>query len=120
MLLQFQILALIFERIGTEDEPTLMIDVRTPQEYKGPHGHIKNTKLIPLGELMNNPDVIKDYKEEEIITICHSGSRSMMAAQLLARAEFKDIRNLTGGMMAWHRKGFIFELEKKEMTSTYY
>jgi NADPH-dependent 2,4-dienoyl-CoA reductase/sulfur reductase-like enzyme/rhodanese-related sulfurtransferase/TusA-related sulfurtransferase len=110
----------LFERIGTEDEPPLMIDVRTPQEYQGPHGHIKNTKLIPLGELMNNPEALKDYKNEEIVAICHSGSRSMMAAQLLARAGFKDIRNLTGGMMAWHRRGFNFELEKKEMTDTYY
>jgi len=89
----------LFERIGTEDEPPLLIDVRTPQEYHGPHGYIKNTKLIPLGELMNNPEVIKDYKDEEIIAICHSGSRSMMAAQILAQVGFKDIRNLTGGMM---------------------
>ncbi|MFX1455692.1 MAG: FAD-dependent oxidoreductase [Promethearchaeota archaeon] len=110
----------LFERIGTEDEPPLMIDVRTPQEYQGPHGHIKNTKLIPLGELMNNPDVIKEYKDEEIVAICHSGSRSMMAAQILAQAGFKDIRNLTGGMMLWHRKGYPAELEKKSMTETYY
>jgi NADPH-dependent 2,4-dienoyl-CoA reductase/sulfur reductase-like enzyme/rhodanese-related sulfurtransferase/TusA-related sulfurtransferase len=110
----------LFERIGTEDEPVLMIDVRTPQEYSGPHGHIKNTKLIPLGELMNNSDVIKDYKEEEIIAICHSGSRSMMAAQILAQSGFKDIRNLTGGMMIWHRKGYPVETEKRGMTETYY
>jgi len=107
----------LFERIGTEDEPILMIDVRTPQEYHGPQGHIKNTKLIPLGELLNNPDVIKDYKDEEIIAICHSGSRSMMAAQILMQAGFKDIRNLTGGMMMWHRKGYPIE---SEITNTYY
>ncbi|MFX1310807.1 MAG: FAD-dependent oxidoreductase [Promethearchaeota archaeon] len=110
----------LFERLGTEDEPALMIDVRTPQEYQGPHGYIRNTKLIPLGELLNNPDVIKDYKDEEIIAICHSGSRSMMAAQILAQAGFKDIRNLTGGMMMWHRKGFPVELEENRMTETYY
>ncbi|MFX0163756.1 MAG: FAD-dependent oxidoreductase [Candidatus Hodarchaeota archaeon] len=110
----------LFQRIGTEDEPALMIDVRTPQEYQGPNGHIKNTKLIPLGELMNNPNAIKDYKNEEIIAICHSGSRSMMAGQILAQAGFKDIRNLTGGMMTWHKKGYPAELEKKGMTETYY
>ncbi|MFW9879159.1 MAG: FAD-dependent oxidoreductase, partial [Candidatus Thorarchaeota archaeon] len=110
----------LFERIGTKDEPPLMIDVRTPQEYKGPHGHIKNTNLIPLGKLINNPNAIKDYKDEEIVTICHSGSRSMMAAKILARAGFKDIRNLTGGMLMWLRKGYPSELEKKSMTETYY
>ncbi|MFX0001970.1 MAG: FAD-dependent oxidoreductase [Candidatus Hermodarchaeota archaeon] len=110
----------LFERIGTEDEPSLMIDVRTPQEYHSPHGHIKKSRLIPLGELLSNPDIIKEYKDEEIISICHSGSRSMMAAQILAQAGFKDIRNLTGGMMMWHRKGFPVEREKPEMTGTYY
>jgi NADPH-dependent 2,4-dienoyl-CoA reductase/sulfur reductase-like enzyme/rhodanese-related sulfurtransferase/TusA-related sulfurtransferase len=110
----------LFERINTEDDPALLIDVRSPQEYNGPHGHIKNAKLIPLGELLNNPDVIKEYKDEEIVSICHSGSRSMMAAQILAQAGFKDIRNLTGGMMMWHRKGYPVELEESRMSDTYY
>ena len=44
----------------------------------------------------------------------------MMAAQILAQAGFKDIRNLTGGMMMWHRKGYPTELEKKGMIETYY
>ena len=110
----------LYERLDTEDEPPLLIDVRTPQEYNGPTGHIKNAKLIPLGELLNNTDVIKKYKNDEIISICHSGSRSMMAAQILARAGFTDIRNLTGGMMVWHRKGYKSELEEPRMTGTYY
>jgi rhodanese-related sulfurtransferase len=44
----------------------------------------------------------------------------MMAAQILARAGFKDVRNLTGGMMIWHRKGFPAKLEEKRMKSTNY
>ncbi|MFX1239519.1 MAG: rhodanese-like domain-containing protein, partial [Promethearchaeota archaeon] len=110
----------LYERLGTDDKPALMIDVRTPQEYNSPQGHVKNAKLIPLGELLNNPGIIEEYKEEEIIAICHSGSRSMMAAQILAQAGFKDIRNLTGGMMMWHRKGYPIEIEKIGMTETYY
>ncbi|MFW9973095.1 MAG: FAD-dependent oxidoreductase, partial [Candidatus Odinarchaeota archaeon] len=110
----------LFERIGTGDEPSLMIDVRTPQEYLGPYGYIKNSKLIPLSELLSNPNVIKDYKNDEIVAICHSGSRSMMAAQILAQAGFKDIRNLTGGMMTWHRKGYPVELVESRMADTYY
>jgi NADPH-dependent 2,4-dienoyl-CoA reductase/sulfur reductase-like enzyme/rhodanese-related sulfurtransferase/TusA-related sulfurtransferase len=110
----------LFERLGTDDEPPLIIDVRTPQEYQGPHGHVKNAKLIPLGELLSNPSVLEDYEDDEIVTICHSGSRSMMAAQILARAGFKDLRNLTGGMIMWHKRGFPVETEKISMTETYY
>ncbi|MBY8986575.1 MAG: FAD-dependent oxidoreductase [Candidatus Lokiarchaeota archaeon] len=101
----------LYKRLDTEDEPSLLIDVRTPQEYYG--GHIKNTKMLPLGELLNNTDVIDEFKDKEIITICHSGSRSMMAAQILERVGFKDIRNLTGGMMMWqHRKGYPVKMGK--------
>ncbi|MHA1914903.1 MAG: FAD-dependent oxidoreductase [Promethearchaeota archaeon] len=100
----------LYGRLDSEDEPPLLIDVRTPQEYYG--GHIKNTKLIPLGELLNNTKVIDEYKDKEIVSVCHSGSRSMMAAQILARAGFKDIRNLSGGTMLWRRKGYPVKMGK--------
>jgi NADPH-dependent 2,4-dienoyl-CoA reductase/sulfur reductase-like enzyme/rhodanese-related sulfurtransferase/TusA-related sulfurtransferase len=96
----------LYERLDTDDTPAIMIDVRTPQEYNGRMRHIKNTKLIPLGELMHSIDTLNEHKDEEIIVICHSGSRSMMASQLLVRAGFKDVRNLTGGMLIWHRSGY--------------
>jgi rhodanese-related sulfurtransferase/TusA-related sulfurtransferase len=101
----------LYERLDTEDEPPLLVDVRTPQEYYG--GHIKNTRLLPLGELLNNTEMISEFKDKEIVAICHSGSRSMMAAQILARVGFKDIRNLNGGMMFWHRKGLPVKVGKK-------
>ncbi|MFW9987562.1 MAG: rhodanese-like domain-containing protein, partial [Candidatus Odinarchaeota archaeon] len=53
-----------------------------------------------------------------MITICYSGSHSMMTAQILTQAGFKDIRNLTGGMIMWHRKGYPVELEEDRMTDT--
>lgn len=110
----------LYERLVTEDEPPLLIDVRSPQEFYGAGGHIKNSRLIPLGELLNNTDIIKDYKNEEIVVICHSGSRSMMAAQILAQTGFKDVRNLEGGIMLWHRNGYPVKLEEERMTETFY
>jgi len=103
----------LYERMDSEGAPAILIDVRTPQEYYGSNGHIKGAKLIPLGELMNNIEQLANYRNEEIIAICHSGSRSTMAAQLLAKAGFKDVRNLTGGMTMWHRKGYPVAKEGK-------
>jgi len=99
----------LYERMDSAEAPAILIDVRTPQEYHGRTGHVKNSKLMPLGELMNNVDALEQYKDEEIVVICHSGSRSAMAAQLLVRAGFKDVRNLTGGMIIWHRSGYPVE-----------
>ena len=96
----------LYERLETEDSPAILVDVRTPQEFHGRTGHVPGSKLMPLGDLMNNMNALDQYKNKELIVICHSGSRSMMASQLLVRAGFKDVRNLTGGMIAWHRKGY--------------
>jgi NADPH-dependent 2,4-dienoyl-CoA reductase/sulfur reductase-like enzyme/rhodanese-related sulfurtransferase/TusA-related sulfurtransferase len=103
----------LYNRLESEDKPAIVIDVRTQQEYHGPAGHIKNSKLIPLGDLMYNIEQLNEYKDKEVIMVCHSGSRSMMASQLLVRAGFKDVRNLSGGMMIWHRKGFPIEDGRK-------
>ncbi|MHA1374646.1 MAG: FAD-dependent oxidoreductase [Promethearchaeota archaeon] len=102
----------LFETLDTDESPTIMIDVRTSQEYHG--GHIKDTKLMPLGELMHSIDTLNEYKEDEMVIVCHSGARSMMAAQLLVRAGFKDVRNLTGGMIMWNRNGYPVQPPKKE------
>ncbi|TFG23460.1 MAG: pyridine nucleotide-disulfide oxidoreductase [Promethearchaeota archaeon] len=96
----------LYGRLDTEDSPAMLIDVRTPQEFHGRTGHVQGSKLMPLGDLMNNMDELDQHKNEELVVICHRGSRSMMASQLLVRAGFKDVRNLTGGMIAWHRKGY--------------
>jgi NADPH-dependent 2,4-dienoyl-CoA reductase/sulfur reductase-like enzyme/rhodanese-related sulfurtransferase/TusA-related sulfurtransferase len=96
----------LYERLETSDAPAILVDVRTPEEFHGRAGHIPGSKLIPLGDLMTNMDDLNEYKDEEIVVICQSGSRSMMASQLMTIAGFKDVRNLTGGIIAWHRKGF--------------
>ncbi len=96
----------LYERLDSEDAPALLIDVRTPEEYHGPTGHIKNAKLLPLGDLMHDIEELGEYKDKEVVMICLSGARSMMASQLLARAGFKDLRNLKGGMMMWNRNGY--------------
>jgi NADPH-dependent 2,4-dienoyl-CoA reductase/sulfur reductase-like enzyme/rhodanese-related sulfurtransferase/TusA-related sulfurtransferase len=96
----------LYKRLDSNDPPGVLVDVRAPQEYFGLGGHIKGAILIPLGELMNDITQLNKYRDKEVVTICHAGARSMMAAQLLVQAGFKDVRNLIGGMISWHRKGY--------------
>ena len=96
----------LYKRLESDEAPAILVDVRTTQEFHSRTGLILGSKLIPLGELMHNINILNEHIDEEIVIVCHSGSRSMMAAQLLVRAGYKYVRNLTGGMMIWHRKGF--------------
>ncbi|MFL0205165.1 rhodanese-like domain-containing protein [Aquirufa sp. 2-AUSEE-184A6] len=71
----------------------LVIDVRTPAEYKD--GHVKGAINLPLQTLGNNLNKLK--KDQVIITCCRSGSRSGMAKRMLKANGFEQVHN--GG--AW-------------------
>ena len=58
----------------------MVLDVRTPQEFRG--GHVKGSINIPLAEISNNLNLLKQVKKP-IITCCRSGMRSANAANIL-------------------------------------
>jgi len=39
-----------------------------------------------------------------VICYCRSGNRSGIAALVLEQLGFKNVKNLTGGMLAWREK----------------
>ncbi|WP_408956591.1 rhodanese-like domain-containing protein [Natroniella sp. ANB-PHB2] len=77
-----------------------IIDVRTEREYQ--EGHIPNSINIPVTKIKDNLD--KLTKGEEIITVCASGIRSKKAAKKLIKADYKKVKNMSGGMNAWQGK----------------
>lgn len=86
------------EELGTLPPGTRYVDVREPDEFTGPLGHLPQAELAPLGSVPHaarrwDPDV-------PLLLICRSGARSAQAAQLLAAMGFKHLFNLAGGMIA--------------------
>ncbi|TAA73428.1 rhodanese-like domain-containing protein [Planococcus salinarum] len=73
-----------------------IIDVRETEEVKA--GKIPGAVNIPLGLLEFRLQDIDKSKEH--IMVCRSGSRSGMAASLLADRGYNVI-NMDGGMMDW-------------------
>ncbi|UCH61666.1 MAG: rhodanese-like domain-containing protein [Fidelibacterota bacterium] len=82
------------------DTATFVLDVRTPEEYDGPLGHIEGARLIPVRELAQRLDELADVKDQPISVICRSGGRSARATRMLIDAGFQAF-NVTGGMQAW-------------------
>jgi rhodanese-related sulfurtransferase len=76
-----------------------LVDVREPAEHE--EFNIGGT-LLPLGQLrMMETEAIDDWKDKEVICYCRSGNRSGQACMILETAGFTNVKNLTGGMLAW-------------------
>jgi rhodanese-related sulfurtransferase len=91
--------AQVQEMLAQSPRPFLL-DVRTPGEYK--EGHVSGAELIPLDELAAKKGRIP--KDQEVICICASGSRSDAAARQLSSLGYK-VSNMRGGMSRWIRAG---------------
>jgi len=75
-----------------------IIDVREPHEFE--IGQIPNSKLIPLGQVLNRMNEIDP--ERETVVHCKMGGRSAKAIEALQRSGFTGrLMNLRGGILAW-------------------
>ena len=76
-----------------------LIDVREPYEWKvfnlGDYG----AELIPLHQLQARLDDLD--RERETVFYCRSGARSGDVVRYLREQGWDNVRNLTGGILAW-------------------
>ena len=64
-----------------KNQKMVLIDVRSPQEYK--EGHLPNAISIPLYDFNRQVSKIIPNKETLIVVYCQSGSRSKKAIRIL-------------------------------------
>lgn len=84
-------------------EDILLVDVRSPFEYEH-DGHIEGARLLPLQNLMQHVDELP--QDKDIVVVCRSGNRSMVAGEQLMRLGYTRVKNFNGGMIAWQKAGF--------------
>ena len=78
----------------------VILDVRTPDEFKSETGHLPKAMLLPVQDLELRIGELSAKKKQTFIVYCRSGSRSKRASEILAAQGF-TIFNLDGGIMAW-------------------
>ena len=78
----------------------VLLDVREPHEVQ--IGKIPGSILIPLGDLEKRASELN--RNSEIVVHCKSGGRSSKAVEYLRKSGFTNVKNLTGGILAWSDK----------------
>lgn len=84
-----------------------MIDVREPDEWRGPLGRVAGSELSPLGGLASA--AVAWDRDAPVILICRSGGRSGRAAKTLISMGFTKVVSMAGGMLAWEAAGLPAE-----------
>jgi sulfur dioxygenase len=84
-----------------------IVDVREPEEFSGPLGHLRGAVSIPLGALAARAQELA--RDRPVVAVCRSGSRAAQATQILREAGFADVANLAGGMLRWRAEGHSVE-----------
>jgi len=80
-------------------EELVILDIREPHELR--ISKLNNTFHIPLADLADRLEELKDIKEKEIVIYCRSGRRSGIATTFMQEEGFRSVFNLKGGINAW-------------------
>lgn len=79
---------------------TVLLDVRTEQEYK--EGHIPGSiqvDVLQTGDF--NTKIGSLEKNKTYLVYCRSGKRSAQAIQIMQQAGFRKLYDLEGGFSKW-------------------
>lgn len=97
------------ERMTHPDEPMpILLDVREPTEFEAVH--IPGSIHVPRGVLeqacdWDYGDTVPELAgghDREIVVICRSGNRSLLAAQVMMQMGFSRVSSLKTGVRGWN------------------
>ena len=81
-------------------ESVQIIDVREQLEY---HTFNIGGENIPLGKLLAEVDELDYATDQELVVVCQRGLRSETARRVLSDKGFTNVKNLSGGLLAWRK-----------------
>lgn len=90
-----------------ENPDLLIVDVREPYEFESMH--IAGSMSVPRGILESaaewdyeetEPELVQ-AREREVVVVCRSGYRSVLAAHALQLLGFKNVVSLKTGLRGW-------------------
>lgn len=86
----------------------MLLDVREPYEFET--AHLANSLNVPRGILETACEwgyeetvpILTEAREKEIVVICRSGKRSVLAAQTMQWMGYRHVKSLKTGVRGWN------------------
>ena len=96
--------------IDESPDSIAIIDVREPWEYASDTGHVIGSRLIPMNEIPENLEELKELSaSRKLGIICNSGQRSYYTAAFLKQNGITNVFNIDGGIIKWILSGLEVE-----------
>jgi len=108
----------LLKRIKASDNKLVIIDVRTKREFY--RGHIPTAINLPHRDLLQNINLLNEYKNKDIVLYCHSGVRVGKVLRKVMQSNSESVipnesRNnpklihLLGDYRGWHAQALPIE-----------
>lgn len=96
------------EELLETDDPPLLLDIREPYEFEAMH--IKGSLNVPRGILESACEynyeetvpALVEARERDIVVICRSGNRSVLAAYTMHLMGYRSVKSLKTGVRGWN------------------
>jgi len=82
-------------------EDALLVDVSASADFE--KGHIAGAKSVQMSQFDAENKVLAKVREMPVALVCRTGASSADAARKLAKAGFKQVHWLDGGIAAWQQ-----------------
>ena len=86
-----------------ESAGAILVDVR--EDHERETGMAQGARGIPRDELERDPAFHFHDRDRELVLICQSGGRSMLAAEALQRQGYRNVVSVRGGTLRWIADG---------------
>ena len=89
-----------------DSNQVVVLDVRTPDQYRGPEGHIGGALNAPFDTIERQLPELLPYQNQTVLVYGETSNDGALAAKLLTVAGFRNVVQINGGMQAWIERGY--------------
>jgi len=94
-------------------KPPLIIDVRSPEEYRA--GHVPGAVLLPVQAFPQAIERLPPDRDRPIVVYCEMGPRAGLARMALRMSGYTRVSTLEGHMRAWRENGLTMEITTRDI-----
>jgi rhodanese-related sulfurtransferase len=98
---QLLVLALVGLTALINRQDALLVDVSPAPDFE--KGHIAGARNVQLSQFDADNKVLAKVRDLPVVVACRTGTASSAAARKLAKAGFKQVYWLDGGVAAWQQ-----------------